>query len=143
MKRFTSSNPPINDVRGVHPPEAMMHFPLVSKFTPISEKFLRLRRKFSRFYLFRQHFFDFHPLKFLMTFLVIDYKFRNSFLISLFHSLPPISKKIRNSPYFFKIPPLFRNIFVVFTYFVCFLFPPYFDHDASMHHTVHVLDAPE
>src|SRR6218665_235278 len=28
-----------------------------------------------------------------------------------------------------------------FTYFMCISFPPYFDHDAFMHHTMHVLDA--
>jgi len=55
--------------RGVHPPEAMMHFPLF-QIPPISEKFLRLCRKFS-------------PKKFRFSsakipddlFLVIDHKF--------------------------------------------------------------------
>ena len=50
------------------PPDAMMHFHLVSEFPPISDKFLRLRRKFSRFYLFPALFFRFHPPKFLRTF---------------------------------------------------------------------------
>src|SRR6218665_1675837 len=26
---------------------------------------------------------------------------------------------------------------------MCFSFPPYFDHDAFMHHTMHILDAPD
>ena len=26
---------------------------------------------------------------------------------------------------------------------MCFSFPPYFDHDAFMHHTIHALDAPD
>jgi len=31
----------------------------------------------------------------------------------------------------------------VFLHILCvFRFPPYFDHDAFMHHTMHILDAP-
>src|SRR6218665_2717774 len=71
----------------VHPPEAMMHFPLFQ----ISLYF----RKFFQ-----------TPWK-------------------IFPILP-FPKKLR-----------------VFTYFLCFSFPqPKFDHDAFMHHTMHVLDAP-
>ena len=35
--------------RGVHLPEAMMHFPPVSDFPPISVKLFRLRGQFSLF----------------------------------------------------------------------------------------------
>src|SRR6218665_54542 len=31
-----------------------------------------------------------------------------------------------------------QNLCVFFTYFTCFSFAPYFDHDAFMHHTMHV-----
>jgi len=33
-------------------------------------------------------------------------------------------------------------MYVFFTYFMCFFVSPYFYHDAFMHHTMQVLDAP-
>jgi len=75
-------------------------------------------------------------------FLVINHKFRISPLFLLFQYISPYFAKIILSPYFSKFPPFFRYIYVGFTYFVLFSFPPYFDHDAFMHHTMHVLDAP-
>ena len=70
-----------------------------------------------------------------------------------------ISPCFRFAPYFreifqtlwriFKISPfpeirhtLFSKIHLLFTYFLCISFPPYFDHDGFMHHPMHVLDAP-
>src|SRR6218665_1648604 len=38
------------------------------------------------------------------------------------------------SPLFYTNSPAF--------YILCVYFPPYFDHDAFMHHPMHVLDAP-
>src|SRR6218665_3677125 len=55
---------------------------------------------------------------------------------------PPVSRKLLFPPYFEKFPPCFQNIHLLFTYFMCISFPPYFDHDAVMHHPMHVLDAP-
>src|SRR6218665_1857805 len=82
----------------------------------------------------------FHPPKFLTTyFLVIDHKFRISPCFTTF--LHPDSRKFIIPPYFSKFPPCFRKIQQLFTYFTC-NFPPYFDHDAFMHHPMHVLDAP-
>ena len=54
---------------------------------------------------------------------------------------PPVSQKLFFPPYFYKFPPVLGK-------FTCFLhtlrvFPPYFDHDAFMHHPMHVLDAPD
>jgi len=45
--------------RGVHPSETMVHFPLCFRFPPISDKFFRLRGKFSQFYPFSKN-FHFH-----------------------------------------------------------------------------------
>ena len=51
---------------------------------------------------------------------------------------------IRFAPYFLKNFWLcLRKFYLLFTYFLCTLFPPYFDHDAFMHHPMHVLDAPD
>ena len=79
-----------------------------------------------------------------MTFFVIDhkFKFRISSLFSLFQYIPPCFAKIIIPPYFDKFPPCFRQTHLLFTYFTCISFLPYFDHDAFMHHPMHVLDAP-
>jgi len=50
-----------------------------------------------------------------------------------------------NLPYFCKIDkfPYFRSIYVsLLTSTLRFLLSPYFDHDAFMHHALHVLNAP-
>src|SRR6218665_1440416 len=55
---------------------------------------------------------------------------------------PPVSRKLFFPPSSLQIfPPVLGK-------FTCFLhtlrvFPPYFDHDAFMHHPMHVLDAPD
>src|SRR6218665_1519826 len=54
---------------------------------------------------------------------------------------PPVWRKLF-PPYFEKFTPCFQEIHLLFTYFSCISFPPYFDHDAFMHHPMHVLDAP-
>ena len=43
-------------------------------------------------------------------------------------------------PYFYKFPPALRK-FTCFLHTLRVLFSPYFDHDALMHHPMHVLDA--
>src|SRR6218665_1373115 len=40
-----------------------------------------------------------------------------------FNTFPPISKLLF-PPYFSKFSPCFRKIYVFFTYFICFSFPP-------------------
>ena len=42
----------------------------------------------------------------------------------------------------YYFPSTFQNFHSDFTYFLCFSFPTQFHHDAFMHHTMHVLDAP-
>ena len=91
------------ETRASIPSEAMMHFPFVSDFSPVSEKF--------------------------------------SDSVENFPNFPPISTKLFFPPTF-KNSPLFsenlRAIYILCVFFVS----PYFCHDAFMHHTMHVLDAP-
>src|SRR6218665_1080410 len=88
------------------PSEAMMHFPLFHNVHLFSTNF--------RFRLFHKK-FDFHPPKFLMTFLVITHKFEIFPLyFSFLTPLPPLSEKC-------FIPPILPNSppdFVKFPYFV-------------------------
>jgi len=114
-------------------------FPPCFRFHPLFHKHFQTFWNFLTILPFPEKFLDFHPQKFLMTFfLVIDQNFQISPLFSLF---PPCFAKIFLSPYFSKFPPCFRQIHLLFTYFTC-IFSPYFDHDAFMHHPMHVLDAP-
>src|SRR6218665_1890433 len=67
-----------------------------------------------------------------------------------FHPIFPVS--VHFPPCFAKIiiyfPPTLKNSSPVFEKFTCFLYNlcvfrfPYFDHDAFMHHPMHVLEAP-
>src|SRR6218665_1893133 len=85
----------------------MKHFPFVLDFLPISKTFFRLPGKFSQILPFPQKIFDFHPLKFLMTFLLVIE------ISSCFHC-------------FSTFPPYFTKIIIfplLLTYFV-FSFPP-------------------
>src|SRR6218665_3374132 len=59
-----------------------------------------------------------------------------------FSTFPPlIGKNSHFPPTFANFPPCFQKIQQLFTYFLC-IFPPYFGHDAFMHHPMHVLDSP-
>jgi len=75
-------------------------------------------------------------------FLLIDHKFRISPYFRYFRTFPPCFAKIILSPLLLQIfPPVLGK-------FTCFLhalrvYSPYFDHDAFMHHPMHVLDAPD
>src|SRR6218665_2693012 len=92
---------------------------------------------------FPEKFLDFHPQKFLMTFFSHRPQISNFPLIfPVSVHFPPVSRKLLLSPLLLKISPCFRKIPLLFTYFLCISFPPYFDHDAFMHHPMHVLDAP-
>src|SRR6218665_117891 len=119
----------------------MMHFPLF-QISPLFSKNFRTQRKIFKLLPFLEKFLDFHPPKFLMTFfLVIDHKFRISPYFCCFSTFPPCFAKIILSP------PTFTNFTLVLGKFTCLIlhtlrvFPPYFDHDAFVHHPMHVLDA--
>ena len=121
--------------------EAMKNFPPVADLPLFSKKF-RLCGKFSKFYLLPKNFFIFIRKNFSWPF------FSHRPQISNFPHIFPVSVHFplfRENYYFpllWKIPPCFRKIHLLFTYFMCISFPPYFDHDALMHHPMHVLDAP-
>ena len=50
----------LDEPRGVHPPETMMHFPPVSDFPLFSKKF-QTRWKIFKMLPFPEKFLDFHP----------------------------------------------------------------------------------
>ena len=121
--------------RGVHPPETMIHFVLCFRFPPYFREMSRLCGKFSKFYLFPKIFSIFISQNFLWPFSNFPSYFPCFSIFTLFH-------ENFHFPYFSKYSLSFRKIFVfLFTYFMCISFPPYFDHDAFMHHSMHVLDA--
>ena len=57
--------------RGVHPPEAMMHFSLVSNFPLFPKNISDFVENFQSL-TFSEFFLDIHPPQFLITFLVVD-----------------------------------------------------------------------
>src|SRR6218665_2037544 len=74
--------------------------------------------------------------------LVINSKFLFPPIFAVLVHFPYFAKIILSPFYFFK----FHSDFVKLTCFYMpyvFFVPPCFDHDAFMHHTMHVLDAPE
>src|SRR6218665_861071 len=112
------------------PSEAMMHFPLFRICLPYFGKIFSIFPIF----LFPKTFFEFfsHRLQIL--------NFSPIFFVSLHFLL------FRENYYFpptFTNLPLFSKNLRVFIYCrpTCISFLPYFDHDAFMHHTMHVLDA--
>jgi len=121
------------------PSEAMIQFSSLFRISPppFPTNFSHSVENFSDFTFFRKI-----SWKFWWPFLVIDYKFCIPlfFPVSLFHYISPlISRKLfiifpSNFTNFF---PSFREIYMFFTYFMRISFPPFFDHDAFMHHTMH------
>src|SRR6218665_2241411 len=74
-------------------------------------------------------------------FLVIDQPQISNFppYFASFSTFSPLFCANYYSPSFHKFPPCFQEIHLLFTYFSCISFLPYFDHDAFMHHPMHVL----
>src|SRR6218665_126411 len=114
----------------------MMHSPCF-RFPPYFQQILKLCGNFLKFYLF--------PKKFSSAKISDDLFFSDRPQISnslCFSTFPPVSRKLLFPPYFQKFSPLFSKnspaFYILFVYFVS----PYFDHDAFMHHPMHVLDAP-
>src|SRR6218665_2589871 len=70
---------------------------------------------------------------------------RNSHIFPLIFSVSvhfPLFPENYYFPYFDKFPPVLEKFTCFLHAFSVFSFPPYFDHDAFMHHPMHVLDAP-
>jgi len=105
------------------PSETMMHFPPVSDFPPIFDKFSDFEKIFYNF-TFSRKISSFSSAKISDDlFLVIDHKFRIP-LFSLFQYIsPPCFAKIIISPYFSKFPSVL-NKFTCFLHIFCvFRFP--------------------
>ena len=64
------------------------------------------------------------------------------FQISLFQYISHYFKNFLLPPNFSKFPLCFRQIYVFFLHTLCVFRFPYFYHNAFMHHTMRVLDAP-
>src|SRR6218665_1400346 len=62
----------------------------------------------------------------------------------MFQYISPLFRKNYYFPYFYKFTPtpFFQKCRCSLHTLCVFRFPPNFDHDAFMHHTMHVLDAP-
>ena len=130
---------PLSSNRGrPPPPEAMMPFPHGFRFPSVFEQFFWLRGKF---YL-SQQIFRFSSAK-ISDDLPFSHWLNFEFapLFSLFQYISPYFGKIIIPPTYANFP-WFRKIYVFFTYFIYFSFPPYFDDVAFMYHTMHVVDAP-
>ena len=121
----------------------MMHFQstLFQIFPQFPRNFSDSVENFHKFYLFRKEISIFIRRKFLMTLFSHQPQIFNFPLFSPFQSISPSFEKNH-------FPATFANFSPSFVKFSCFLhtfcdfrFPPYFDHDAFMHHTMHVLDA--
>ena len=124
------------------PPEAMMHFHPCFRFPPLfPNKFSDSVEKFPNF-TFSRFFLDFHPPKFLMTSFSHHPQITPIFATSIHF---PLNRENYSFPaYFSKFSPCFRKISCFLHTLSVFRFPPspQFDHDALMHRTMHVLDAP-
>ena len=111
-----------------------MHFPLVSDFPLFSKKIPTLWKIFKivRFLVKISRFSSARISDDLFLFLVIDHKFRIFPYFSCFSKFPPCFAKNYHFPLLFQISPCFRKIHMLFTYFMCISFPPYFDHNARI-----------
>src|SRR6218665_702570 len=115
----------------------MMHLPPCFRFTPLfSKNVWTLRKILTTILPFPERFLHFHSPKFLMTFFFFSHRpqilnFPPIFAVSVHF---PLFRQNYSFPFCDKFPPLFRQIHLLFTYFTCISFPPYFDHDAFIHH---------
>ena len=115
--------------------------PPVSDFPPYFRKNVETPWEiFHNFNFSPKIFFNFHLPKFLSHSLRIQ----NFPLFSLFQYISPNFGIIIISPLLLQIfPSDFVKSMCFLHTFCVFRFPPQFDHDAFMHHTMHVLDAPD
>src|SRR6218665_3138158 len=123
-------------IRGVHPSEAMMHFPLF-QISPYFQNFFDIQWKILSILPFPGKNFRFSSAK------ISDFFYYKLPYCPCFTAFPPISQKILFPPKctLKLFPPVFFKftcVYILYMYFVS----PYFDHDAFMNHTIHILNAP-
>ena len=106
--------------RGVHRPEAMMHFPPFSDFPPI------LVDNFQKFTFSRKSFrFSSAKISDDLFFLSSTKNFEFPPYFPCFSTFPPCFTKINFFPYFDKFLPLFsKNSPAFYIHYVYFVFPP-------------------
>ena len=123
------------------PSEATMHSPCF-RFHPYFRKISQTPWKTYPNFTFSRKISRFSSAKISDDF--FSHQMTTSFefpVFSLFHYISPLfRKKILFSTYFYKIPSVFGK-FTCFLHTLCVFRSPYFDHDAFMHHTTHVLEA--
>src|SRR6218665_1239422 len=124
----------INESRGVHPSGAMMHFPLFQIPPLFPKKFLT--ENFIKF-TFSREMFLFSSAKFFSH----KPQISNSPYFHYFNTFPLFRQNYSFLPTFTNVPSVFGK-FTCFYILYVFFVSPYFYHDAFMHHTKHVLDAP-
>ena len=105
------------------------------RFPPYFRKIFGLCGNFSKFYVFRKN---------VSIFIGQNFWWPHRSQISNFPPIFPVSLFQKNiiSPLLWTISLTVFLIHLLFTYSMCISFTPYFDHDAFMHHLMHVLDAP-
>src|SRR6218665_545464 len=105
------------------PSETMMHFPPVSDFPPIFDKFSDFEKIFYNF-TFSRKISSFSSAKISddLFYQPQISNFSPIFAVSVhFH---PVFRKLFFPPYFDKFPLCFRQIHLPFTYSTCISFPP-------------------
>src|SRR6218665_2006993 len=101
-------------ISGVHPPEAMMHFPPCFRFSPIFEKFSESVENFQNFTFSSKISDDFFYLS------TTNFEFP-----PCFSTFPPCFAKIIISPFTFTNCPPVLGKFICFLHALCvFRFPP-------------------
>jgi len=100
----------------------MMHSPLF-QISPLFQKNFQTLWNFFSNFTFSVKFFKLHPPKFLTTSFSHRLQIFIFPLFLLFQYISPIFHEIV-SPYFSKFHPWFHQIYMIFTCFMCFSFPP-------------------
>ena len=112
----------LTSARGIHPPEAMMHFPLF-QIPPILQTFSDSVENVPNV-TYSKNNFDFHPPKFLVTFLVIDSKFWIPPIFAKQYISQLISGKLLLLPTFlFSMISYNLRVFYILYHTLCFSFP--------------------
>src|SRR6218665_804819 len=98
----------------------MMHFPPCFRFPPYFRKSFLTFWKIYKILPFPDKISHFHPQKFLTTiFFTSTTNFGFPPFFACFTAFPSDSRKFIIPPLLFYIPPCFRKILQLFTYFTC------------------------
>jgi len=132
------------NIQGRPSPMRQWCISLLFQISPYFRKISQTPSKIFPIWPFPEQFSYFHPQNIWWPLFSFSHRLQFCNVLPCFRSFSPfssISEKCSFSSYFCKFPPWFRKICFFYILSVTFVFP-YFDHDAFMHHTMHVLDAP-